>query len=63
VLAVREPDNPYDSHAVRLEAVGGEQLGYVPRVQTGYFKSFEVCAVCFVVVCWGAGGLTGMEWI
>lgn len=31
LLLVRESDNPYDKCAVRIDTLGGEKLGYVPR--------------------------------
>lgn len=31
IMAVREPSNPYDPHAVMLTNMAGQQLGYVPR--------------------------------
>ena len=31
VKLVPEPENQYDSHAMRAETVGGQKLGYVPR--------------------------------
>ena len=38
VRLVREPDNPADPAAVRVETLAGARLGYVPRDRTG-----EVC--------------------
>jgi hypothetical protein len=31
VLCVAEPSNPYDTEAVRVQMLGGHQLGYIPR--------------------------------
>jgi|SRR5690554_3666983 len=28
---VREPQNPYDRNAIRVQRVSGEQVGYIPR--------------------------------
>ena len=33
-----EPDNPYDSNAVKILTLGGTHLGYVPRTETAHFK-------------------------
>ncbi|MBM3450571.1 MAG: hypothetical protein FJX78_06255, partial [Armatimonadetes bacterium] len=35
VTLVREPSNPRDPHAIRVDAAGGESLGYVPRWLAG----------------------------
>ncbi len=29
--AAREPDNPYDANAIRVDTVNGLKIGYVPR--------------------------------
>jgi len=36
---VREPDNPHDSNAIRVEApfIRGEKLGYIPRTEAAVF--------------------------
>lgn len=36
---VREPDNPHDSNAIRVEApfIDGEKLGYIPRTEAAVF--------------------------
>ena len=31
VVLVREPDNPYDRWAVRVDNVRGEKVGHLPR--------------------------------
>lgn len=31
VKATREPDNPYDANAIRVDTVDGIKIGYVPR--------------------------------
>lgn len=33
---VREPNNPYDGDAVRVETLGRVQLGFIPRFCNGY---------------------------
>eukprot|EP00873_Tetraselmis_striata_P019383 jgi/Tetstr1/439647/TSEL_028068.t1 len=34
VALVKEPENPHDPHAVRVQTLGGRQLGYIPRDAT-----------------------------
>ncbi len=31
ITFIREPDNPYDSQAIRIENADGVKIGYVPR--------------------------------
>jgi SWI/SNF-related matrix-associated actin-dependent regulator of chromatin subfamily A3 len=33
ILMRREPGNPYDSNAIRIDNVAGQQIGHVPRAQ------------------------------
>lgn len=34
VRLVAEPENPYDTQAIRVESNVGQKLGYIPRVST-----------------------------
>lgn len=40
VALIREPDNPYDEYAIRIETVDSELIGYIPSeklaMETGY---------------------------
>ena len=31
VVLKREPDNPYDANAIRVERLDGAQIGYIPK--------------------------------
>lgn len=42
VACVKDPTNPHDPHAVRVETAGGTHLGYVPRDLTRFFP-WETC--------------------
>ena len=35
---IQEPDNPYDSNAVKVLTLDGLDLGYVPRTETAKFQ-------------------------
>lgn len=39
VILVREPNNPADPHAIKLQHVGAGKLGYIPRDATVVFRS------------------------
>jgi hypothetical protein len=38
VALVREPENPYDPNAVRVDLVGGEQVGYLAREDAAAYQ-------------------------
>ncbi|GAX82980.1 hypothetical protein CEUSTIGMA_g10407.t1 [Chlamydomonas eustigma] len=42
VMLLREPWNPYDSEAVRVETLSGQQLGYIPRDHNNMFQVHEI---------------------
>ena len=43
VLIKREPANPYDSNAVRIDNVQGTQIGHLPRNLASKLAPFLVC--------------------
>ncbi|MCV0387412.1 MAG: HIRAN domain-containing protein [Nitrobacter sp.] len=49
LIFVREPTNPHDSAAIRLEA-SGESVGYVNRLQTGAFHRWMKDGVVRAIV-------------
>jgi hypothetical protein len=39
VSLIPEPQNQYDSHAVRVDITGGSQVGYLPREETQAYRT------------------------
>lgn len=44
VMVRREPGNPYDSNAIRINNVRGTQIGHLPRELAVKLAGFLVCA-------------------
>lgn len=40
VLLSPEPDNPIDSHAIRVVNMSGVKLGYIPKMQTKLYQKY-----------------------
>lgn len=51
VMIRREPGNPYDSNAIRINNVQGTQIGHLPRELAVKLAGFLVC-ICFVRCEW-----------
>ena len=49
---VPEPDNEYDSQAIRVEHLDGHHIGYVPKVKTQEIRDFkgELPCDCYCLI-------------
>lgn len=49
-MVKREPGNPYDLNAIRVNNVQGTQIGHLPRVLAGKLAPYLV-SMSFICVC------------
>lgn len=41
----REPGNPYDSNAIRIDNVNSEQIGHIPKALASKLASYMVSSL------------------